>query len=41
MIGDGHYPVYMPGEGMIGPEILMPGETIAAPPGEPLPGPAQ
>ncbi len=39
---DGHYPVYMPGDAtVIGPQIVAPGETIPAPPGEPLPEPAQ
>ena len=40
--GDGQYPVYAPGDGaIVGPEFIVPGETIAAPAGEPLPGPAQ
>jgi hypothetical protein len=35
------YPVYMPGNGgFIGPDMIVPGETIPAPAGELLPGPA-
>jgi hypothetical protein len=42
--GDGagygeEYPAHMPSDGMAGPEIILPGETIPAPPGDPLPGP--
>jgi hypothetical protein len=38
----GEYPVYLPEEGaVVGPEIVMPGETIPAPSGQPLPEPAQ
>jgi hypothetical protein len=38
--GDGaQYPVY--NEGEVGPQMFVPGETIPAPTGQSLPGPAQ
>jgi hypothetical protein len=38
----GENPVYLPDQGaVIGPEMFVPGETIPAPGGQPLPGPAQ